>query len=292
MTRVLLLVIALLAIANAADQTATVEIQRLRGVHEQSLGKLRADLSKQVGPVRATYRGRLMDLLKQLANQGDDNASQAVLAEITRIEGGIEPSPEQRRKMTGLLLASRVLYEKSCGPTLAAATKAEAEVKAAWLRGLAELETKYGRSLDFNKIAAVKAERERLAQLDAAPVPVVAAVPPPPAQAPPPEAKPAALVLTPVDNTFVDQLTALAGGLQGSPIRLQGQDVLTTQRTFKPPVDISIEALTDSTNLRIGYAADQVIFNWEMNKKQLRVDGGPANGKHKNKAGSIPTISS
>ena len=37
------------------------------------------------------------------------------------------------------------------------------------------------------------------------------------------------------------------------------------------------------------YAADQVIFNWEITRGQLRVDGGPANGKHKPGAGSIPT---
>ena len=97
------------------------------------------------------------------------------------------------------------------------------------------------------------------------------------------------LVLSPVDDTFVDQMPFLAGGRQGSPIRLEKKDVLTTLRTFKPPVDIAIEAMTDSTNLRMGYAADQIIFNWELNMKQLRVDGGPAARKHKSNAGQIPT---
>ncbi|HEU6448316.1 MAG TPA: HEAT repeat domain-containing protein [Verrucomicrobiae bacterium] len=61
-----------------------------------------------------------------------------------------------------------------------------------------------------------------------------------------------------------------------------------TPESFRPPVEIKIIAKTDSTNLRIGYAADQVIFNWELNKNQLRVDGGPANGMHKAGAGEIP----
>jgi hypothetical protein len=54
-------------------------------------------------------------------------------------------------------------------------------------------------------------------------------------------------------------------------------------------VEITIVAKTDSTNLRLAYAADQVIFNWELDRNQIRVDGGPANGKHKQWGGAIPT---
>ncbi|HSU56682.1 MAG TPA: hypothetical protein VLT36_21665 [Candidatus Dormibacteraeota bacterium] len=71
-------------------------------------------------------------------------------------------------------------------------------------------------------------------------------------------------------------------------IVLTGSDRLSTPGVFQPPVDIVILARTDSTNLRMGYAADQVIFNWELNQDELRVDGGPASGKHKPGAGRIP----
>jgi len=64
-------------------------------------------------------------------------------------------------------------------------------------------------------------------------------------------------------------------------------DRFDTPRTFCPPVEITIVAKTDSTDLRIGYAADQVIFNWELDRNQLRVDGGPANGLHRLGAGGI-----
>ncbi len=63
---------------------------------------------------------------------------------------------------------------------------------------------------------------------------------------------------------------------------------ITTAGSFKPPVEINIVAKTDSTDLRLAYAADQVIFNWSGNSNELRVDGGPANGRHKSDAGSIP----
>jgi hypothetical protein len=71
-------------------------------------------------------------------------------------------------------------------------------------------------------------------------------------------------------------------------IELTSKDCLTTPGTFQPPVEISIVAKTDSHDLRMAYAADQVIFNWGDNQEELRVDGGPADGKHKPGAGKIP----
>src|SRR5262245_15286483 len=61
---------------------------------------------------------------------------------------------------------------------------------------------------------------------------------------------------------------------------LENSDKLISPDSFRPPVEITIVAKTDSTNLRMGYAADQVIFNWELDGSQLRVDGGPADGRH------------
>ncbi|MDR3401999.1 MAG: hypothetical protein P4L99_05825 [Chthoniobacter sp.] len=74
----------------------------------------------------------------------------------------------------------------------------------------------------------------------------------------------------------------------GSVVLEANKTISTAPKTFKPPVEIIIEAKTDLNSLRIGYAADQVIFNWENNKRELRIDGGPAGGKHKPGMGSIP----
>lgn len=87
----------------------------------------------------------------------------------------------------------------------------------------------------------------------------------------------------------IEHINALAQSRNGIPVILKGSEAIHTKATFKPPVEITIEAKTDSTNLRMGYAADQVIFNWERAAHELRVDGGPANGKHKVGAGLIPT---
>ena len=69
---------------------------------------------------------------------------------------------------------------------------------------------------------------------------------------------------------------------------LTGTNRLVTPTRYQPPVDIRIVAKTDTTNLRLGYAADQVVFNWEMNPDELRINGGPADQKHKAGAGKIP----
>jgi hypothetical protein len=69
---------------------------------------------------------------------------------------------------------------------------------------------------------------------------------------------------------------------------LTGDQHFNSRQAYRPPIEITVVAKTDSTNLRLGYAADQIIFNWEMNPLQLRVDGGPANGLHKDGAGQIP----
>ena len=72
------------------------------------------------------------------------------------------------------------------------------------------------------------------------------------------------------------------------PTVLRGNERLSTPQSYRPPVEITVVAKTDSTNLRLAYAADQIIFNWEVNQSELRVDGGPANGLHKPGAGRIP----
>jgi len=72
-------------------------------------------------------------------------------------------------------------------------------------------------------------------------------------------------------------------------IVLSGVEKLSTPERFEPPVEIKLIAKTDSTNLRLSYAADEVIFNWEDGRDQLRIDGGPANGQHRAGMGSLPT---
>jgi hypothetical protein len=87
---------------------------------------------------------------------------------------------------------------------------------------------------------------------------------------------------------YIDILAKQRNVSAADGLLITGTDTLATPATFKPPVEITVVAMTDSQNLRLGYAADSLIFNWEKNPSELRVGGGPAGGKHKPGAGSIP----
>jgi hypothetical protein len=88
---------------------------------------------------------------------------------------------------------------------------------------------------------------------------------------------------------YTEHINALNNERLGYPVSLHKVGTISTKASFKPPIEILVEAKIESTNLRLGYAADQLIFNWERDISQLRVDGGPANGKHKFGMGRIPT---
>lgn len=81
----------------------------------------------------------------------------------------------------------------------------------------------------------------------------------------------------------------LIGGtrLQDGVVEISQGRRVRSRETFKPPIAFRIIAQTDSSNIRIKYAATQIIFDWEVNPSELRVDGGPADGRHQKGAGYI-----
>ena len=53
---------------------------------------------------------------------------------------------------------------------------------------------------------------------------------------------------------------------------LQGNGCITTKNQFSAPLDITIVARTDNTNIRTSYGKAGVIWNWEVNREKLRVN--------------------
>ncbi len=98
-----------------------------------------------------------------------------------------------------------------------------------------------------------------------------------------------ALADTALGAEAVEQIRALTS-TRSVPVVLKNGDVIATQAAFRPPVEITITAKVNSKNFIMGYAADQIIFNWDgPEPTQLRVNGGPAAHKHKTGAGLLPT---
>jgi len=72
----------------------------------------------------------------------------------------------------------------------------------------------------------------------------------------------------------------------GTVVLDRGQKIVSSA-SYTVPATFRIIALTKNNDVRIAYPADQIIFNWGMDPTQLRVDGGPANGHHKDGAGQL-----
>ncbi len=81
--------------------------------------------------------------------------------------------------------------------------------------------------------------------------------------------------------------TFSGGNRQLAGIVLKNQRT-TSRDSYKPPLEIEYVCKTDSANIRLAYACDQLIFNWENNLNELRIDGGPANRQHRMGAGRVP----
>jgi clan AA aspartic protease (TIGR02281 family) len=74
----------------------------------------------------------------------------------------------------------------------------------------------------------------------------------------------------------------------GDAIVITRDERIITDRPFAPPITFKIVAKTNSSNIRLAYASDSIIFNWEQDKTFLHIVGGPAGGKHKPGAGELP----
>lgn len=72
-----------------------------------------------------------------------------------------------------------------------------------------------------------------------------------------------------------------------SGIVLKNQNRVRSDKTYKPPIEIEWRFQTDG-DTRLGYAFDQLIFNWGPPPHELRIDGGPVSGQHKKGEGAIP----
>ncbi|MCX6900733.1 MAG: hypothetical protein NT105_18800 [Verrucomicrobia bacterium] len=86
----------------------------------------------------------------------------------------------------------------------------------------------------------------------------------------------------------IDKIIPKQHVVRGIGLTLKGNQAITTQATFKPPVEITIIAKTDSTDIRLSYAVRTVVFNWVNNPGELRVGGKPVGQIGKAGAGHVP----
>ena len=286
----------LLAAVHMHAQTPTPAADAASGIAElqkssQSAKEtIAADREKWLAALDTWYATSLDALFKDRTKAGDLDGAVAVKAERDRVAAHSDPTPEQMSTMPAALRTLRSTYDTNLLRVLgevARRTMANNQKLMADLEMLQKNLTKAGK---IDEAIQVKSERERVAAEIAtkpSPAPVAASAPPAPAPAPSAPA-PAPAAAPAVAGEEAEEIHSLVPKHREIPIVIKGKERVTTERKFKPPVEITMVAKTDNTDLRIGYAANQIIFNWQNNPTEFRIDGGPAAGKHKPGAGQIP----
>jgi serine/threonine protein kinase len=74
----------------------------------------------------------------------------------------------------------------------------------------------------------------------------------------------------------------------GKEMVLQKNDRFISAEKFTPPVEFTLVVKTHKDDLRLAYAAKQVIFNWEKSQDELRIDNDPGGARHVPGMGRIP----
>jgi len=62
----------------------------------------------------------------------------------------------------------------------------------------------------------------------------------------------------------------------------------TSAKSYTPPLEIEYLCSTSKDDIRFRYACTQMIFSWSDRPSELRIDGGPADGRHVSQAGFVP----
>jgi serine/threonine protein kinase len=86
-------------------------------------------------------------------------------------------------------------------------------------------------------------------------------------------------------NLFNEAKELLPGGRE---LMLEKPARFTSAESFTPPVEFTLVVKTRKDDLRLAYTAKQVIFNWETNQDELRIDGDPGGAHHEPGMGRIP----
>jgi hypothetical protein len=168
--------VVLLALTLSVHGATTVpELEAGRAKYQEALANIRVQRDREAAPFTKTYGQNLQKLYDKFIGEGEGEAAAAVKEEQERVARGAEPTNEERRKMQGLLLASRVAYEKARGMSYIAASQLEVQAHASWSAGLAQLKAFFAKQGQAEKAAVVQAELDKLAK------PVVPVIPATPA---------------------------------------------------------------------------------------------------------------
>lgn len=91
-----------------------------------------------------------------------------------------------------------------------------------------------------------------------------------------------------LEGDWVDHTLKVSPQAKAAPYGIKRREIVSTEASFKPPVEIELVVKIQDLDLRLGCAASQLIFNWETRPDELRIDGGPADKSYTPMQGGIP----
>ncbi len=228
------------------------EVNAVVARFKAEFGALAISEETTAAPVKATYVRELERLRDSAKTRGDLNAVLDFEAAIAAAGRDAEPLPA--KVAAPALKVARATYDRNLQQALRLLEPKRTRLEADYSRTMTELEQRYTRG---GNLEAAKLAREARLMVPGGSADVL------PAMTGPREAKEGLVVL-------------------------KDDGVLKTEASFRPPIEIEYTLRTDN-QVRLGYAAGQIILNWEKNRDELRVDGGPVGGQHRKGAGGIPT---
>ncbi len=238
--------------AARAQQSPSDEVSVVVTRYKTEFDALAAAEENSLAPVKAAHVKELEKLRDGAKAKGDLNA---VLDFEAAIQAAIaNQTPPIPKVAAASLNAARENFVKNKTAALRLHDPKRQRLQADYSRALTDLEQKFTRK----------------GQLDAATL-----------------ARDAKLS---IPGVAVDLLVAMIGPreMKEGYVVVKAEGAVKSEMSFQPPVEIEYVFKTDS-QVRFGYACNQMILNWEVNGAELRVDGDPANGQHKSGAGRIPT---
>ena len=235
----------------AAQQSPADEVNVLVTRYKGEFAALASSEEASVAPVIAAYVKEIERLRDTAKAKGDLNGLIEVEPALEAIRQG--QNPPVAKSPTSAVAAARLAFEKNKAQALRFTQPKRARLEADYVRSFTELEQRYTRA---GNLDAAKLAREARLSIPGGRM---------------------ELLPTMLGNKDVKESYVVSSDEAG----------LKTEARFQPPIEIEY-TLKTSSQVRLCYAANDIIFNWEVNKNELRIDGGPAAGQHQPGAGAIP----
>ena len=269
----MLLRIALVLVTMAVYAAEINKLESLRSTCSTAMDKIATDTQQQKDAALAQYGKKIGSILQDLKKRGDLDGYTVVEKELERF----------RSDQTILTSAANVNVSNAAAAYQKQMTAIEIDAESRTVNLLRQYIAALGQLIKDlmvqDKISDAKAVGEVKRNAEFALVDAEAKVP----KCEQKNVKP----VSPDNRVWKDITSECVGGKKSFGGVVLKKERMQSKALYRPPIEIEYVCKPDSQDIRLVYACDQMIFNWECKQSELRLDGGPANGQHHSGVGSV-----